>query len=156
MNKQIGANLKSKPMSTILDSIPCRRLRFHVSAHTQPQFIRLRLDSSKAKKKHQIGKRKGREISTLCHTCFSFLHQKFPDLQDHSLGECSSSSSIFEMSEKFSIFLASSGSFTVNDNIHRFFFFAVQWLPILNLPASRSKRKIHTLDHFHGNSTAKS
>ena len=77
----------------------------------------------KQKKKHQIGKRKGREISTLCHTCFSFLHQKFPDLQDHSLGECSSSSSIFEMSEKFSIFLASSGSFTVNDNIHRFFFF---------------------------------
>ena len=41
----------------------------------------------------------------------------------------------FEISEKFSIFLASSGSFTVkNDNIHRFF--SLFWLQILNLPAS--------------------
>ena len=36
MNKQIRANSKCKPMSTILDSISRRRLRFHVSVHTQP------------------------------------------------------------------------------------------------------------------------
>ena len=52
----------------------------------------------------------------LCDACFSFLHEKFPDLQDNSLA------SIFEMSENFSIFLASSGSFIVkNDNIQYFF-----------------------------------
>ena len=36
MNKQIRANSKCEPMSTILDSISRRRLRFHVSVHTQP------------------------------------------------------------------------------------------------------------------------
>ena len=36
MNKQIRANSKCKPMSTILDSISRRRLRSHVSVHSQP------------------------------------------------------------------------------------------------------------------------
>ena len=43
-----------------------------------------------------------------------------------ALKKCSSSSSIFEISEKNSIFLASAGSFNVkNDNFHTFFFAAL-------------------------------
>ena len=50
INKQIRANLKSKPMSTILDSISRRRLRFHVAVRTQAYFIRLVFDSYTQKK----------------------------------------------------------------------------------------------------------
>ena len=51
-----------------------------------------------------------------------------------ALKKCSSSSSIFEISKKISIVLASAGSFNVkNDNFHTFF--ALSWLQMLNLPA---------------------
>jgi len=51
-----------------------------------------------------------------------------------ALKKCSSSSSIFEISGKISIFLASAGSFNVkNDNCHTFF--SLSWLQMLNLPA---------------------
>ena len=51
-----------------------------------------------------------------------------------ALKKCSSSSSIFEISEKISIFLASAGTFNVkNDNFHTFF--SLSWLKKLNLPA---------------------
>ena len=57
-------------------------------------------------------------------------------------------SSIIEISEKISIFLAFSCSFTVkNDNIHSFF--SLFWLQILNLPASLQNKR-HGLDSFHG------
>ena len=40
-----------------------------------------------------------------------------------ALKKCSSSSSIFEISEKISVFLASAGTFNVkNNNFHTFFF----------------------------------
>ena len=49
-----------------------------------------------------------------------------------ALKKCSSSLSIFEISEKK--FLASAGSFNVkNDNFHTFF--SLSWLQMLNLPA---------------------
>ena len=51
-----------------------------------------------------------------------------------SLGECSSSLSIFEFLGQLSILLAFSGSFAVkNDNIR---IFSLLWLQILNLPAA--------------------
>ena len=54
--------------------------------------------------------------------------------------------SIFLAFQSFylSIFLASSGSFTVkNDNIHSFFF-SLFWLQIMNLPASFAPKQKYT------------
>ena len=51
-----------------------------------------------------------------------------------ALKKCSSSSSIFEIAGKISIFLASAGTFNVkNDNFQ--LFFSLSWLQMLNLPA---------------------
>ena len=70
-------------------------------------------------------------LSAFGDACFSFCIKSFPIFRIiNSLGECSSSSSIFE---KISIFFA-----VKNDNIH--IFFSLFWLQSLNLPALLQNR----------------